>query len=42
MHTQADITSSQENFNFEPVFSLEEGIKHYVLNIKDMFKMPID
>jgi len=42
MHTQADITSSQENFNFEPVFSLEEGITHYVPNIKDMFKVPID
>jgi len=42
MHTQADITLSEENFNFKPIFSLEEGIKQYVPNIKDMFKIPID
>jgi len=41
-HTQADISLSIENFNFKPIFSLEEGIKKYIPNIKDMFKVPID
>jgi len=42
MHTQADITLSEENFNFKPIFALEEGIKRYIPNIKDMFKVPVD
>ena len=42
MHTQADISLSEENFNFKPAFSLEEGIKQYIPNIKDMFNMPLD
>ena len=42
MHTQADISLSEENFNFEPVFSLEEGIKKYIPRIKEMHNMPFD
>jgi len=34
MHTQADINTSQENLEFEPVVSLEEGIKAYIPEIK--------
>ena len=34
MHTQADITSSKENLGFEPIVSLEEGIKTYISEIK--------
>ena len=34
MHTQADISSSQENLDFEPIVSLEEGIKTYIPEIK--------
>ena len=34
MHTQADISSSQENLGFEPIVSLEEGIKAYIPEIR--------
>ena len=34
MHTQADITSSKANLGFDPVVSLEEGIKAYITDIK--------
>ena len=34
MHTQANITSSQENLLFEPTISLEQGIKLYISEIK--------
>ena len=34
MHTQADISTSQISLGFEPVVSLEEGIKVYIPNIK--------
>jgi ADP-L-glycero-D-manno-heptose 6-epimerase len=34
MHTQADISTSQTNLGFEPVVSLEEGIKAYITDIK--------
>ena len=33
-HTQADISSSKENLNFEPKISLEEGIHNYIPEIK--------
>lgn len=33
MHTEADISSSIENFNFKPEFSLEKGIKSYISEI---------
>jgi len=42
MHTQADISLSEENFNFKPAFSLEEGIKKYIPYIKEMFNTPLD
>jgi len=34
MHTQANILSSQKNLGFEPQFSLEQGIKSYIPEIK--------
>ena len=34
MHTQADISTSQTNLGFDPVVSLEEGIKNYIPEIK--------
>ena len=34
MHTQADISTSQINLGFEPIVSLEEGIKAYIPDIK--------
>ena len=34
MHTQADIGTSQDNLGFDPVISLEEGIKAYIPEIK--------
>ncbi len=34
LETRADISSTIENLNFEPVFSLESGIKKYVPEIK--------
>ena len=41
-HTQADISLSEENFNFKPYFSLERGIREYIPYIKDMFNVPLD
>jgi len=37
-HTQADIKSSSEAFGFYPKFSLEDGIKAYIPEIKRTFK----
>ena len=34
LNTQADITSTKANLSFEPNFSLEEGIKTYIPEIK--------
>ena len=34
MHTQADISNSQVNLNFEPKISLEKGINSYIPEIK--------
>jgi len=34
MHTQANIISSNKNLGFEPKFSLEDGIKEYIPEIK--------
>lgn len=42
MHTQADIATSQEYLNFEPVVSLEEGIKAYIPEIKRLHGEPLD
>jgi len=35
-HTQADISSSKEYLGFNPKFSLEEGIKSYITEIKQL------
>jgi ADP-L-glycero-D-manno-heptose 6-epimerase len=40
-HTQADISSSQANLGFEPVITLEEGIKAYIPEIKRLYKTEI-
>jgi len=42
MHTQADIVLSRENLNFDPVFTLEEGIKKYVSEIQKLHGEPIN
>lgn len=34
MHTQADISASEKNLNYKPKFTLEEGIKAYLPEIK--------
>ena len=41
-HTEADISLSKLNFNFNPSFSLEEGIKQYIPYIKEMFQTPMN
>jgi len=41
-HTQADISLTEENFNFKPSFSLERGIKEYIPYIKEMFNVPLN
>ena len=38
MHTQADISSSEKNLNYKPKFSLEEGIKAYLPEIKRLHR----
>lgn len=38
LHTQAQIESSIENFGFNPVFSLEMGIKKYIPEIMRLYK----
>jgi ADP-L-glycero-D-manno-heptose 6-epimerase len=37
MHTQADISSSEKNLGFETKFTLEEGIKAYIPEIKRLY-----
>ncbi len=39
IHTQADITLTKNNLNFQPEYSLEEGIKKYIPEIKRLFNM---
>ena len=41
MHTQADINSSRTHLNFEPLVSLEDGIKAYIPEIKRLYKAEI-
>ena len=36
-YTQADITSTKENLNYEPNYSLEEGIQSYIPEIKRLY-----
>ena len=38
MHTQADISTSQEFLGYEPEWELEEGIKDYISEIKRMYE----
>ena len=42
MHTQADISLSEKNFNFTPEISLEEGIKKYIPYIRKMLNAPFN
>jgi len=42
MHTQADISLSEKNFNFTPEISLEEGIKKYIPYIREMLNAPFN
>jgi len=42
MHTQADISLSEQNFNFKPEISLEEGIKKYIPYITEMLNVPLN
>ena len=37
-HTQADISSTQKNLEFEPIFSLEMGIQAYIPEIVSLHK----
>ena len=37
LKTQADISSTIENLNFNPIYSLESGIKKYVPEIKRLY-----
>ncbi len=37
MHTQADITSYQENLGYAPEWELEEGIKDYISDIRKTY-----
>jgi len=41
MHTQADISLTRKYLDFEPKYSLEDGIKAYIVNIKKMLNVPI-
>ena len=36
-HTQANITSSVDNLNFNPKYSLESGIKKYIPEINKLY-----
>ena len=38
-HTQADISATQENLGFTPKYSLEDGIKAYIPEIKRTFQI---
>ena len=38
MHTQANISSSEENLEFQAQFSLESGIKAYIPEIKQLHR----
>ncbi|XOB61300.1 ADP-glyceromanno-heptose 6-epimerase [Campylobacterota bacterium DY0563] len=39
--TQANIDSSKENLDYEPRFSMEEGIKAYIPQIKELFETEV-
>ena len=41
LYTQADISSTKINLNFKPRFSLEDGIKKYIPEIKRLYNMKV-
>lgn len=41
-HTQADITKTQKEFGYEPKFSLEDGIKAYLPEIKRIYESEVN
>jgi ADP-L-glycero-D-manno-heptose 6-epimerase len=42
MHTQANIVSSQDNLDFKPLFTLEQGIKSYIPEIKRLHGIEVN
>ena len=42
MHTQADIKLTQDCLDFEPIITLEEGIKAYISEIRELHGAPLD
>jgi len=42
MHTQADISESISGIDFDPIFSLEDGIRHYIPEIIKFHNLPTD
>ena len=41
MHTQADITTTEDCLGFEPKVTLEEGIKTYIPEIRRLHGEPL-
>ena len=41
LYTKADISSTKINLNFKPRFSLEDGIKKYIPEIKRLYNMKV-
>jgi len=39
--TQANIKTTQQNLGYEPSFSMEEGIKTYIPEIKRLFEAEV-
>jgi len=42
VHTQADIAESISGIDFDPIFSLEDGIRHYIPEIIKFHNLPTD
>ena len=42
MHTQANIKLTQKFLNFKPLFTLEEGIKSYIPEIRELYGESFD
>ena len=38
MHTQADISSTLKDLGFKPQYTLEDGIRAYISEIKDLYQ----
>lgn len=41
MHTQADISLTKEELNYEPIYSLEDGIREYIPYIKYIYEKEV-